>query len=426
MGLGSPSSLTRVNRTYTGFEAGTYTIVVVQGGNNSSQCELTFQVTVTAPVAPITATFDRIRDVTCIGGNDGRIRVNPTGGWGGYTYFWVGLGRTTSEVNNLSAGTYTVRVTDREGCTAEFSYTINEPTQIQANFTNITALSCAGANDGSATVNPSGGWGAPYTYLWSNGQTGQTATNLVGGNNTVIVTDSRGCARTFTVSIPVPDPAAITYTPVAPNCFAGADGSIRVQIADATPTAYSVRVNGVTQNGKDVTFNGLAAGDYEVEISFGANCKVIETVTVTEPTQITIDDDALSIENIRCFGESNGSISGLVATGGTGILSYQWQNVVGGVFTNISGATNPDINGLVAGTYRLVVTDANGCFINRNFTISQPQVLQASITEVTNLACFGENNGQVRFNITGGTAPYTYSLNGGAAVETFQTNITDF
>src|SRR5207253_1847787 len=106
--------------------------------------------------------------------------------------------------NNLTAGNYTVTLTDSYGCTITSTATVTEPTVLPANGSTLTDVSCFSGNNGSATVNPGGGT-APYTYLWSpSGGNAITANNLTAGNYTVTVTDSHGCTITSTSTVTEP------------------------------------------------------------------------------------------------------------------------------------------------------------------------------------------------------------------------------
>jgi gliding motility-associated-like protein len=409
-------------RTFTGFGAGIHTIIVRHGGVNYPACTLTYTVDVTQPPAPLAANVTPTH-VTCFGENDGRARVHRSGGWGGYKYLWS-TGQTSREISGLAPGNYSVVVTDSEGCSVTANFTINgPPSAITASTEVLNGLTCTGANNGSARIfNVAGGYGN-YTYRWSNGETTATAFNLPAGLNTVTVMDNGGCEREYTVNVPVPASPPVTSTPTSPLCFGGNDGSIRVQIADNS-TTFTVRVNGVNQIGNDVTFNNLPAGQYEVLITYGTNCTIIDFVDIVNPLPITINETNLAINHLLCAGDGNGSIMGLTASGGTGALTYQWQRQVMGSFQNIISASNINLLSLSGGTYRLVVRDQNNCTAFRDYVVNEPSPLQATPPVINNVACFGELTGSASFVISGGTAPYSYSLNGGAFTTTSNGSIT--
>ena len=409
--------------TFTGFGVGLHTIIVKHGGGDYPECTLTYQVNVNGPNSSLTGSITTT-SVTCFGQGNGTARVNRSGGWGGpWTYLWSN-GQTSRTATNLAPGNYSVTVTDSGGCSIVLNTTIQGPPgPIDGEIELLNGLDCAGANDGSARVfDVTGGWGG-YTYLWSNGETTPTAFNLPSGTNTVTVRDAQGCEEVYSIVVPVPDTPAVTYTPVNPSCFGGNDGSIRVEIADDI-ISFAVTVNGVTQNGNDVIFNDLPAGQYEVRILYGGNCSITEFVDIVNPPQITLNENNLAINHLLCAGDGNGSISGLTASGGTGVLSFQWQQEVSGVFEDISGQTSLNLSNLSGGVYRIIVTDEKGCTIFKDYIVNEPAPLAVTPPVVVNVACFGELTGSVSFTISGGTAPYSYAFNAGAFTTTSIGDIT--
>ncbi|EKB47791.1 T9SS C-terminal target domain-containing protein [Cecembia lonarensis] len=410
-------------QTFTGFGPGTYTIRVRHGEGSYPQCEEEFQVSIGAPPSAINLSTSST-PISCFGDNDGTVTVVATGGWEGFAYLWSN-GATSATANGLTPGNYSVTVTDAEGCTAVANVTVTgPPSALTGNINGLTELTCAGSNDGIAEVtNVSGGWGG-YTYLWSNGETTPTAYNLPSGLNTVTIRDSGGCELVLSVNIGVPPAPAVTSIPESPTCFGGSDGSLRIQIADTSST-FAVTANGVTLVGNDVLFENLPAGTYFVNIAYdGGACQITHEAVITDPPQIIIDESNLNLQHVLCHGDGNGSITGLQISGGTGLLTYQWQVRSGGSFVDMPGQTGLDLFNLSGGTYRIVVRDANNCTVNRQFVINEPGPLSVSGPVVTNVGCFGENSGSVSFSISGGTAPYTYTLNGGTPVTTSESNVT--
>lgn len=411
------------SRTFSGFGPGLHTIVIRHGGGDYPECTQTTTVNVTAPPAPLTASVATTSE-TCFGDNNGTARVNRNGGWGGYTYLWS-TGATTRTVTGLAPGNYTVRVSDSEGCFIDLNVEIQGPSApITGDIELLKGLTCVGSNDGSARINNlTGGWGG-FTYLWSNGETTATAFNLPAGTNTLTVRDSEGCEEVYTVNVPVPDSPVVTSTPVSPSCFGGSDGSIRIQIGDPS-TAFTVITNGESKSGNDVTFENLPAGTYTVQISYdGGICNITEVVTVSNPPQIIIDENNLDIKHLLCHGDGNGQITGIAVSGGTGTLTYQWQQLQSGTFVDLPGQTNLSLLNLSGGTYKLLVRDSNNCILEREYIVNEQGPLEVSDPIVTDVGCFGEQSGSVSFTISGGTLPYTYTFNGGTPVTTSLENVT--
>ena len=151
---------------------------------------------VPVPVCNLTASATA-SNVLCNGQASGTVTVTPVGGTAPFTYAWSPMATNTPILNNLAAGTYTVTVTDVNGCTSQTTVTITEPTPLVA--TSIATDELLGS-DGTATVNVSGGT-APYTYNWSSGGIGATETGLVAGVYTVNITDANGCLEVVEVTV---------------------------------------------------------------------------------------------------------------------------------------------------------------------------------------------------------------------------------
>ena len=164
---------------------GTYSVTVTDGNNCVSNCAAT----VLQP-NPLTCSATATSNVSCNGGSDGTATVTTAGGTAPITIDWG-----TANPNALAAGTYTVNVTDANGCTGTCTVTITEPTPVSCTTANTGNVLCNGGNDGSATVQGAGGT-PPYTYAWSNGQVGSSASGLAAGTYTVTTTDANGCTGT--------------------------------------------------------------------------------------------------------------------------------------------------------------------------------------------------------------------------------------
>ncbi|SEO67791.1 Por secretion system C-terminal sorting domain-containing protein [Flavobacterium sp. CF108] len=379
----SPSGGTAA--TATGLTAGTYTVTVT----DSNLCTKTQSFTITEPAAALTATAGAQTDVSCNGGGNGSATVSVSGGTPGYTYSWAPSGGTAATANGLSAGTYTVTATDANGCQATQSFTITEPAALVASFGSQANVSCNGGTNGFASVNVTGGTGA-YTYSWSpSGGTAATASGLAAGTYTVTVTDANACQTTH--SFTITEPATLSLTPSQTDvlCNGGATGTASVSVSGGTsPYTYLWSPSG----GTAATAIGLTVGNYSVLVTDSNGCTNTQSFTINQPSALLATQSQISA-TCSTGGEASVSVSG-----GTTPYSYLWSP---------SGATTAIATGLTAGANSVVITDANGCTITRNFTITTTNTL-VSTTSQTDILCFGANTGSAAVVPSGAPGPFTY------------------
>ena len=393
--------------TASGLAAGTYTVTIT----DANTCQTTANVTIGQP--SVLAATTAKTDVLCNGGATGTASVNVTGGNGNYTYVWSPSGGTAATATGLTAGNYSVLITDAVGCTLNKNFTINQPSILAATTSQINATCVVG---GQASVTPSGGT-TPYTYLWSNGETTQTVTNLAAGNYSTTITDANGCAITKNFTITTINTLVATVSQTDVLCNGSNTGTATVVASGAPgPFTYVWAPTG----GNAATATGLTAGNYSVTITSANGCSIVKNFTITEPTAIVVTP---SQTNISCNGGANGSAS-VVVTGGTGVYTYAWAP---------SGGTAATASGLTGGTYTVTISDANLCQTTQSFTLTEPAALVATPSQ-TNVSCNGGSNGSATVSVTGGTGAYTYiwSPTGGTAATasglaagTYTVTITD-
>ncbi|PZR20368.1 MAG: hypothetical protein DI539_11065 [Flavobacterium psychrophilum] len=395
----SPSGGT--GATASGLAAGTYTVTVT----DNKGCIATQSFTINQPAAALSAaTGGGKTDVSCNGGANGTATVAPTGGTPSYTYSWAPSGGTAATASGLVAGTYTVTVTDANGCQATRTFTINQPAAaVNAIPVMQTNIACRGAATGSATVTASGGTGA-YTYSWApSGGNAATASNLAAGTYTVTVTDANGCIDTQSFTITQPAAVLSTTAGIVSNvsCNGGANGSAQVIASGGTPGySYSWAPSG----GSNATANGLTDGTYTVTVTDANGCQATRSFTINQPSALVASQGI--VNNVSCNGGTNGSAT-VNVTGGTPSYTYSWSP---------TGGNGVTASGLVAGTYTVTVTDANNCQATQSFTINQPTALISTISK-TDVLCNGGATGTATVSPTGGNGGYTYvwSPSGGTA-----------
>ncbi|MBL0053422.1 MAG: SprB repeat-containing protein [Bacteroidetes bacterium] len=337
-------------------------------------------------------------DVTCFGESTGSINVTTTPGTSPYTYVWSGGSTvTTEDRTGLAAGTYTVTVTDANGCTATVSATILQPaTAVSATCTGVNVL-CNGAATGSASVTASGGTGT-LTYVWSNSNTntGTGISGLAAGTYTVTVTDANSCSTSCSYTVTQPTTAVTaTCTGVNVLCNGAATGTASVTASGGTGTLTYVWSNSNTNTGTGIS--GLAAGTYTVTVTDANSCSTSCSYTVTQPAVLT------------CVGSGTSSTATSAPSGGTSPYTFLW---------NTSPAqTTSTATGLATGTYTVTVTDANLCTTSCSYTLLN-QITLTCVATGTNVSCNGGSNGTATSTPAGGTSPYTYLWNDGAAQTT--------
>ncbi len=367
---------------------GSYSVTVTDANN----CIKTGSTTVAAfPLMNLNVTAT---NTSCNGTTNGTATANVTNGTAPLGYLWSN-GGTTATIGNLPPGTYSVTVTDGNGCTKSGSASV----QLGAGLAiNIAAPSfvCVGST-ASATANPVGGT-APFTFLWSNGQTTQTATGLTAGTYSVTATDANGCFGSASVTIQQGGLFTINGNVQHVSCFNGNNGSISLSVSGGTPPYSYLWSNGSTSG----NINGLVAGSYTVTVGDATGCTKTQVFTVNQPTQLVA---TVNITNGTCG--SQGSATAVVS-GGTTPYSYHWSN----------GQTTQTITNLSGGNYSLTVTDANNCTTVKTFTINVVAAPTCNIALAQPITTLNGSDGRLTAVVSGGTTPYTYLWSNGQTTQT--------
>ncbi|WAC02219.1 SprB repeat-containing protein [Lacinutrix neustonica] len=414
------------NGIFTDLAAGSYTVNV----RDASGCIASDTVILTAPT-PITAPDPMNTTLSCFGDQNGVITVSGvSGGQGGnYTYIL----NTTSPVpsasgpqsspvfGGLGAGTYSVSVTDGYNCIWTSSpIDIFQPTPVDANLIMDTRQTCS-TPTATLVLDANGGTG-PYTY--SDDITFTTASapfassvtiSVPVGTYSYYIQDANGCISSVSNDIIIEPIPALTVdlseSSTVIGCFGDDTGIIEATaqggLGNYVYTLEDTMGNTIaaTQSSPGV-FTGLFSGDYVVYVSGAGNCEVREPITITqEPTAALVATP--NTQNITCAGSNNGFFEITSVTGGTGIIKYAISPQLNQFFD--IGVVQNDLS---AGYYEVYVIDANGCSFFLDFTISEPAILAPVIDEssVQEVDCNGDADGAFTLNITGGTLPYSWSL----------------
>lgn len=383
--------------TIMGLAAGSYDVTVT----DVNACREVATVQLGEPDTELVLSVVQTDD-GCFGAQLNEATVIPSGGGASaYQYIWSD-GQTTSTAVGLDSVSYSVSVTDANGCEQMITINLVDLPEMNPNMI-INQPSCFGESDGAIGINfIEGRENADlnfFQFLWNTGQRGPTINNLVGDSlYTVTVTDPNGCEAIE--SRLVRQPKLITFQLEAEpaSCFNGADGNIEVSNISADSDNFTFLWDQRANNQATARADGLSAGIYTVTISDNLGCFNIGQATVRQPDQIQVEFK--KVDN-TCFGDQNGAISA-AATGGTPAFRYAWSN----------GRTGPDLNNITAGNYTVTVTDNNNCFQEKSVEVEQPDPLDVSV-ESQDVNCFGDLDGSLVVSTNGGAPPYQYRLNQG-------------
>jgi hypothetical protein len=379
---------TQTKDTATALAAGTYTITVT----DKSGCKTTAATTITQAASALTVSASSTTPASC-GQSNGAAYATVNGGNIPYSFSWAASGGTNDTAKGIAAGTYTVSVTDNNGCTVKASTTVANNSTLAVGISSTTNVTpCYGGNNGSATATATGGTPA-YGYSWSSGATTSTANNLVAGNYTVTVTDASGCSVNTTTTITQPTLLKDSVTATSGvSCHGDSNGTATSLASGGTPTYTYLWSNNETT----ATATNLKPGTYSVTATDANGCKTTKSTIIAQPTAIR--DSITSTTPIACYGNTNGRVN-IGVSGGTPSYTYSWAP---------GGSTRNRVTG-GAGTYTVTIKDANGCTKIDSVTMTQPPLLVAKITDSTQVACFGSKTGSAVVTATGGTPTYTYA-----------------
>ncbi len=377
--------------------AGDYSVTIT----DTEGCTETTTLTITQPLLPVTGTIDPAGTL-CFNASNGSVMVIPGGGVPPYIYEWSN-GATTQNINNLTAGTYDVTITDSNDCVGFQSTQITQQAELTLTLSQQGA-SCFNGMDGSASITGVLYGNTPanindFDIDWNNGQTGTTANNLAGGlNYSVVITDSLGCSATqiITIDNPLEIGAEITATEDV-SCFGGNDGSATIAGNGGTsPYEYFWSANAGNQTSG--TANNLPAQSFTVTVTDDFGCSTSIQVNLNQPLELEVEFDNT---NVRCWGQATGA-SEASLSGGNPPYSLTWEN----------GQIGPSIGDLAAGYVMVTITDDRGCTKVDSTEIRQPETPLETNFDVTDVTCPGFNDGTITLFVDGGTEPYFYSLDG--------------
>lgn len=395
------------SRFFTGIGAGIYeTILEDQNG-----CRDTIMVPLLEPTSLILDTL-LVQQVRCFGEENGEIQLAATGGSGIYQFK---IDTTTWELTSgfpgLSGGNYLVQVRDDSLCVDSFRVNISEPDSLMLSAVSQRDIACFGGNTGELSVTASGGR-RPWIYRINGGafQSDSFFVDLLAGPYLVEVQDDSLCSDTVSFLLTQPEPLNLSLNElINVRCFGEGNGEISVS-ASGGVQPYGFSLSGEPFQ-SDSLYASLEPGDYRITLQDDSACVFeLNNLLITQPDLLETFPD---FQQVRCFEEDN---------------AIAWTNSIGGNGGNlVEWLTDPiqlgdSAFGLIAGTYAVRIEDSLGCEAVAEVTVTEPELLIATIDSIREAFCDWEN-GAAWLSATGGTPEYQYewipstNQNGPSAVD---------
>jgi gliding motility-associated-like protein len=361
--------------------------------------------------------------------DNGSVDLTAIGGTGALSFLWSPGSSTSEDISGLASGTYSVLVTDENGCQVSSSVVLHAPpllsctTEVISNY-NGQDISCAGFSDGAIEASLFGGV-PPLTISWTNASSATigTSTALFGlqqGQYILVAEDINGCQISDTINVIDPPPMSVaiavssSYNGADVSCFSASDGTIELQVAGGTPSFTFLWTNalGVQVSILEDPMN-LSAGSYGVTVQDLNGCLIDTAITITQPIIISGQASVTSNYNgadVSCFQSMDGVVN-VTASGGILPYSYSWMSSSGAFLGD-----NQELNNIGAGLFLVTITDVNGCTMTTNVSVSQPEIVSSTVVIVTDyfgmpVSCTGEFDGSAVVTPSGGVPDYTYSWN---------------
>jgi hypothetical protein len=408
-------------------KAGFYTLKIT----DSKSCSIS-KVYEIKETLKLTVNLKTSEPIKCNGEFNGELIAEVKGGIAPYKYIWKKDGQLMIEeesetISNLGIGKYSVFISDsaNSGPTGPFAeaeqlnYSLTQPTTLSVALTNQTNVLCYDAKTGSINITINGGT-QPYAIQWKKESVdyavSEDLTSLNAGSYGVFITDNHGCKTILSnpVLITQPDAPLLISDLEVKNLsgFETQNGSISVEISGGTPTyVYEWRNKGISSIiGNKPTLDKLPIGTYELTLVDSHNCSIKKEYTLTQPDKLVITSITQETTSaIKCYGDKTGILEATII-GGVLPYTYNWYNIL---TPNITASTTNPSETLVAGTYELKVTDANGnTFTLKSNPISEPTLLKIN-SSTKNVSCKNGNDGAITIAPSGGTGTSTINWSTG-------------
>lgn len=335
------------------------------------------------------------KNVSCFGGNDGAISATVTGTQTNppITYTWS-TGSNSNMITNLSAGVYTLSITNSKGCTISKTYTVTQPAG------NITSSITGSVNcfNGSITtsITTTGGNSSSYSYTIDGVPISGNTVTLIGGSHTVITKDANNCSATNVININQPSAPNFNFNITQPTCPTSSNGALSVNVTNmGAITNYTWEA----PSSNNSSLSNIPQGNYTVTVKDAFNCIATKTVQVVPISNI----QASFITTPETCSAADGAAT-VNVTGGSLPLSYS-LNLLPTQASNV-------FSNLTSGIQQLVISDANTCSLVTTFSVGNTSSVVLSIVSFTNVKCFNNCDGKLVLNASNAVAPVSYSLTG--------------
>ncbi|MFT7605420.1 MAG: hypothetical protein ACI8VT_003014, partial [Saprospiraceae bacterium] len=375
-----------------GLCAGQYTVTTIDV--NGCSKDYTFEIDQVSPIELSCTVSEPLCDQSIVGS----ITVNINGDPGTYSFLWSN-GATSQNLDNLEAGTYSLTVTDSNGCSAICESTIHpfNPFAVSCEATNT---SCGNIDDGTATVSVSGGV-APFSYTWNNGNNSNAQSNLAAGVYSLIVTDANGCEATCTTQINANSSIILSCVGTEVSCDQSATNAITVSVEGGTGNYTFLWNNGATTQ----NLENIAAGTYSLTVTDSNGCPATCGTVITSIDPVAI---SCSLQDFICGSPNLGNIITTV-TGGSGNYSYLWND----------GSITPNLDLASAGIHAVTVTDGLGCTAICSVEIPDTAPIELSCNAQSG-DCNQPDLGSISATVSGGSGVYSFLWNNGATTQNLE------
>ena len=348
--------------------------------------------------------------LSCNGATDGAILAQSTGGTGGHVYLWEN-GTAEASRQDLGAGKYTVVVSDDNGCEAYAETILSAPEQVEAQIHIISdfngmAVSCTENSDGHLRGSAQGGT-SPFLFVWNTGANTPDLTGISAGHYSLTATDINGCSALREITLEAPPPVTVfihdssDYNAFGVSCYESEDGFL---LAGAAGGTGSYRYKWLDTSHSDPYYDHLPAGKYTVVVTDQNGCtgSAFGELTMPQPLIPLV----VASKNISCNEGRDGEIE-LTVSGGAGGYTY--------LINDETWQEEPRLTAVGAGQHTLQVRDINGCSQSIPHTLTEPEPLSITFTDVEPALC-GEARGRVSSVVSGGTGTFAYHWTGAQGV----------